>query len=279
MPGSDANAVSAGLSWLQPDWPAPDSVRAVFTLRGGGVSVGTCASLNVGAHVQDDPLAVAENRRRIAAAFELPTEPAWLTQVHGSRVVRLVADELPASGADAVVTAEAGRVCVIQVADCLPVLFAARDGSVVAAAHAGWRGLAAGVLENTVSALGLPPAQLLAWIGPGIGRRSFEVGPEVREAFIGVAQTGSAAVEAAFVPNARGRWYCDLVALARLRLATLGVTAAYGGHWCTVADAEHFFSHRRDGRSGRMAALIWLAQTPTTWAHNLSIRGIPHADG
>lgn len=257
MAESDASASRAGLPWLKPDWPVPACVRAAFTLRGGGVSVGLCASLNVGAHVQDDPLAVAENRRRIAAAFELPTEPAWLTQVHGNRVVRLLGDELPASGADAVITAVPGRICVIQVADCLPVLFAARDGSVVAAAHAGWRGLAAGVLENTVAALGVPPGQLLAWIGPGISRQHFEVGPEVREAFVGVAQAGAPVVEAAFVPTARGRWHCDLVALARLRLANLGVTGVSGGHWCTFANAEHFFSHRRDGRSGRMAALIW----------------------
>ncbi len=263
MPGPDASAACAGLAWLRPDWPAPACVRAAFTLRSGGVSVGLCASLNVGAHVQDNPLHVAENRRRIAAAFELPGEPAWLTQVHGNQVVSLVGDALPAPGADAVVTAQPGRVCVIQVADCLPVLFAARDGSVVGAAHAGWRGLAAGVLENTVAALGRPPAQLLAWIGPGIGRRNFEVGPEVREAFIGPARTGTAAVAAAFVPNARGRWYCDLTALARLRLNALGLSAVYGGHWCTFADAARFFSHRRDGRSGRMAALIWLAQAPT----------------
>ncbi|HTV77194.1 MAG TPA: peptidoglycan editing factor PgeF [Steroidobacteraceae bacterium] len=262
MSGPDASA-APGVPWLNPDWAAPDCVRAVFTLRGGGVSVAPCASLNVGAHVQDDPEAVAENRGRIAAAFELPGEPAWLSQVHGNHVVRLLADELPAAGADAVVTSRPGRVCVIQVADCLPVLFAARDGSVVGAAHAGWRGLAAGVLENTVRALGVHPGQLLAWIGPGIGRKHFEVGPEVREAFIGAARTGAAAVEAAFAPTGRGRWYCDLVALARWRLAQVGVTDVQGGHWCTFADAEHFFSYRRDGRTGRMAALIWLLQTPT----------------
>jgi polyphenol oxidase len=229
-------------------------------MRGGGVSAGPFASLNVGAHVGDEPLAVAENRRRLTAAFDLPTEPAWLTQVHGNRVVRLEAAE--AAGvpeADALVCAQVGRVGVIQVADCLPVLFAARDGSVVGAAHAGWRGLAAGVLENTVAAMGLPGAQLLAWIGPGIGQANFEVGREVRAAFLG---PGSAAgqseeVTAAFAANARGRWQCDLVALARQRLATLGVTRIYGGGWCTFADAGNFFSHRRDGRSGRMAALIW----------------------
>jgi polyphenol oxidase len=183
--------------------------------------------------------------------------------VHGNEVVGLgPSTEVGAptdviATADAAVTTAIGRVCVIQVADCLPVLFSARDGSVVGAAHAGWRGLAAGVLEAAVAALGVPPAQLLAWIGPSIGQVNFEVGPEVREAMIGAAGAGAAAA-AAFVANARGRWQCDLVALARLRLAALGLTDVCGGRWCTYADAENFFSHRRDGRSGRMAALIWL---------------------
>jgi polyphenol oxidase len=244
---------------LRPDWPAVQRVRAVFTLRAGGVSAGHCASLNVGAHVQDDPAAVAENRRRIIAAFEVPAEPAWLTQVHGAAVVRLGPRREPTLEADAVVTAEAARVCVIQVADCLPVLFAARDGSVVGAAHAGWRGLAAGVLENTLAALGVPPAQLLAWIGPGIGPAHFEVGAEVRDVLVAAApDNGAGQAAAAFQPNARGRWQCDLVALARQRLLAAGLTNIHGGNWCTFADAERFFSHRRDGRSGRMAALIWL---------------------
>jgi YfiH family protein len=224
-------------------------------MRSGGVSIGPFASLNIGAHVDDDPLAVVENRRRIRTAFDLPTEPAWLSQVHGSRVVRLGHAVTAGAAADGVVTAEVGRVCAIQVADCLPVLFAARDGSVVGAAHAGWRGLAAGVLENTFAALGVPAAQLLTWIGPGIGPAHFEVGPEVRDAFVSAGADG---VAAAFVGNARGRWQCDLVALTRLRLAALGLTAIHGGGWCTFADAENFFSYRRDGRSGRMAALIWL---------------------
>ena len=247
-------------SCLRPDWPVPENVRALFTLRTGGVSTGSCASLNVGAHVQDDPAAVAENRRRIAAAFDLPAEPAWLSQVHGSRVVRLGTAPTAGAAADGVVSSDAGRVCAIQVADCLPVLFAARDGSVVGAAHAGWRGLLAGVLENTVTALGVSPARLLAWIGPGIGTEHFEVGPEVREAFVGASLPGTEAqVAGAFAVNARGRWQCDLVALARQRLTSLGLTQVHGGSWCTFADAERFFSHRRDGRSGRMAALIWLA--------------------
>jgi polyphenol oxidase len=260
MPGSAASPAADAPACLRPDWPAPENVRAVFTLRTGGVSSGCFASLNVGAQVHDDPAAVAENRRRIAAAFELPMEPAWLSQIHGSRVVRLGSAVTAGAAADGVVTCDPGRVGAIQVADCLPVLFAARDGSVVGAAHAGWRGLVAGVLENTVAAMDLPAAQLLAWIGPGIGRAHFEVGPEVREALGGAATAAAAApVAAAFVANARGRWQCDLLALVRQRLAALGLTSVYGGNWCTFAEPENFFSHRRDGRSGRMAALIWLA--------------------
>ncbi len=257
MPGSAVSAAGTGPSALRPEWPAPENVRAVFTLRGGGVSVGPCTSLNVATHVQDDPQAVAENRRRIAAAFALPCEPAWLTQVHGTRVVRLEADTGSGVQADGVVSARPGQVCAIQVADCLPVLFAARDGSAVGAAHAGWRGLAAGVLEHTVAALGVPPAQLLAWIGPGISAANFEVGAEVREALGGAAR--GAVQAAAFVPNIRRRWQCDLVALTRQRLAALGVGGVHGGRWCTFADAGSFFSYRRDGRCGRMAALIWMA--------------------
>jgi YfiH family protein len=259
MPGSGVSPGPSGPCALRPDWPAPDTVRALFTLRGGGVSVGPCASLNVGAHVQDDPQAVAENRRRIAVAFALPAEPAWLNQVHGAQVVRLEAQTVSGAQADGVVTRQTGQVCVIQVADCLPVLFAARDGSVVGAAHAGWRGLAAGVLEHTVAALGVPPAQLLAWIGPGIAAANFEVGAEVRAALVGAAAGGAAQAAAAFIPNIRRRWQCDLVALTRQRLAGLGIRDVYGGHWCTFADTGSFFSHRRDGRSGRMAALIWRA--------------------
>src|SRR3984885_12913114 len=191
MPRSAVSPAAAEPAWLQPEWPAPAGVRAVFTLRGGGVSVGPCASLNVGSHVGDDPAAVLENRRRIGVAFALPTEPAWLSQVHGDRVLKLVGAAAGAPlSADGAITTEPGRVCVIQVADCLPVLFAARDGSVVGAAHVGWRGLAAGVLEATVSALEAPPGQLLAWIGPGIGQAHFEVGPEVRDVLVGAAGTG-----------------------------------------------------------------------------------------
>jgi polyphenol oxidase len=250
-------AGDAAIEVLTPDWPAPQSVRAAFTLRTGGVSVSPFNSLNVGAHVGDATAAVLENRRRMRAKLQLPAEPSWIEQVHGTDVADL--DVLPDGTArrliaDAVVTRRAGRVCVVQVADCLPVLFAARDGSVVAAAHAGWRGLAAGVLEASVAKLGIDPSRLLVWLGPAIGHEHFEVGDEVRAAF--VARESAAAT--AFVANARGRWHCDLVALARQRLTALGVSQPFGGRWCTFGDPARFFSYRRDGRCGRMAALLWL---------------------
>jgi purine-nucleoside/S-methyl-5'-thioadenosine phosphorylase / adenosine deaminase len=276
---------------ITPDWPAPGRVRCAFTLRSGGVSVAPYDTLNVGAHVGDSTEAVAENRRRVRECLRLPAEPVWLQQVHGTDVVdldvleggaRARADaavgadaprgwratgsgalELRSDGrravaasprADAAVTRVGQRVCVIQVADCMPVLLAARDGSAVGAAHAGWRGLAGGVLEQTVRALAVPPAGLLAWLGPAISERHFEVGDDVRTAFV----AGDSGAAAAFVTNTRGRWQCDLYALARRRLAALGVRNVFGGGWCTYGDAARFFSFRRDGQCGRMAALIWL---------------------
>ena len=258
---SPASAV-VSVQVLTPDWPAPARVRAAFTLRAGGVSLPPFDSLNLGAHVGDAAAAVAENRQRVRLQLRLPAEPAWVEQVHGTDVLDLTqhipasAQHAPASAAsaDAVLTRRAGQVCVVQVADCLPVLFAAGDGSAIAAAHAGWRGLAAGVLEATVAQLAIEPRRLIAWLGPAIGPRHFEVGDEVRAAF--TAGDGGAA--GAFVANARGRWQCDLPALARRRLAALGVTAVSGGSWCTYADRARFFSYRRDGRCGRMGALIWL---------------------
>jgi YfiH family protein len=261
----NAASDSESVQILMPEWRAPPKVHAAFTLRSGGVSAAPFDSLNLGAHVGDEAAAVVENRRRVRARLSLPEEPAWLEQVHGVEVVDLDA-AAPAVGvtrpapaavalpaADAVVSRRAGRVCVVQVADCLPVLLATRDGSAVAAAHAGWRGLAAGVLEATVKILAVEPRDLLAWLGPGIGAAHFEVGAEVRQAFL--AQDAAAA--AAFAANRRGRWQCDLAGLARRRLARLGIAAVYGGKWCTYADASRFFSYRRDARCGRMAALIW----------------------
>lgn len=255
---------------LEPRWAAPAQVRAAFSLRSGGASEPPWDTLNLGVHVGDDPAAVIENRRRLANALRLPAEPVWLDQVHGCDVFEVDEHSRPAAGvrprADALVTRSRGVVLAIQVADCLPVLFSSRDGRVLGAAHAGWRGLAAGVLEATVAAMATPAAELVAWLGPSIGPAHFEVGDEVREAFL-AAQSSLApqpinakaqgAIEAAFQLNPKGRWQCDLPALARQRLAAIGVTQVDGGDWCTAADPVRFFSHRRDQRTGRMAALIW----------------------
>lgn len=235
-------------------WPLPRGVRAAFTTRLGGVSVAPWDSFNLALHVGDAAESVADNRARLRQTLDLRAEPGWLSQVHGNGVHDL--DAQPSSGipeADAAVSRRAGQACVIMVADCLPVLFASRDGTRIGAAHAGWRGLAAGVLENTVTALGVAPAELTAWLGPAISQANFEVGDDVREAFVG-QDAGSGRH---FSPNSRGRWQADLVALARRRLSALGVSDLHGGQWCTHADAARFYSHRRDGRGGRMAALIW----------------------
>lgn len=250
-----------GPALLRPDWPAPPGVRAGFSLRTGGVSLPPWDSLNLGAHVGDAPEAVAENRRRLAVTLALPSEPLWLEQVHGIEVVD--ADACAADGAgrslrgDAVVSSEPGRVCAIQVADCLPVLFASVDGARIGAAHAGWRGLAAGVLEATVAALGVAPARLMAWLGPAIGPRDFEVGDEVREAFLSRSDRHAGDPATAFRRNARGRWDCDLYELARQRLERLGVGSVWGGGASTLAEPARFYSHRRGAPTGRHAALIW----------------------
>ena len=249
------NASAPGI--LVPDWPAPHNVRAAFTLRSGGVSLAPFDSLNVGVHVGDAPEAVRENRRRVREQLRLPAEPTWIEQVHGTDVAELDApgaEQARGGAADAVFTRHPHRVCVVQVADCMPVLLAARDGSCVAAVHAGWRGLAAGVIEAALRRLGTEPAQLIAWLGPAIGVRHFEVGSEVRDAFL--AHDPGAAV--AFSANSRGCWQCDLAGLARRRLGAAGITAVSGGQWCTYEDPTRFFSYRRDGQCGRMAALIWL---------------------
>jgi YfiH family protein len=247
--------LSDHLAFMTPDWPAPPHVHAAFSLRSGGVSEAPFESLNLGAHVGDDPGHVRENRRRIEAALALPAPPKWLTQVHGTQVLDgdAVSGTAPAT-ADAVVVRAPGAVAVIQVADCLPVLLATSDGRAVAAAHAGWRGLAGGVLEATFEKLAQPPDRIMAWLGPAIGPRHFEVGDDVRAAFTQADPEAAAA----FAPNARGRWQCDLVQLARRHLHGLGVRQVYGGDWCTFADPARFFSYRREGRSGRMGAFIWL---------------------
>ncbi|KQP03185.1 peptidoglycan editing factor PgeF [Pseudorhodoferax sp. Leaf265] len=243
---------------LLPDWPAPATVQARMSLRGGGVSAPPYASLNLGDHVGDEAAAVQRNRALLAE--RLGATPVFMQQVHGTAVACLPSPHaVPV--ADACMGLVPGLACTIMVADCLPVLFCDTQGRAVAAAHAGWRGLAAGVLENTVASLrrAVPQAQWLAWLGPCIGPTAFEVGDEVRATF--VAQ--SAAAADCFRAHTAGKWLADLPALARLRLAALELHSIHGNDssapWCTVGDASRFFSHRRDRVSGRMAACIWLA--------------------
>ena len=241
--------------WLTPAWPAPANVKAFITTRSGGVSVAPRDSLNLGYKAGDDAQAVAQNRAIVAAV--MPRPPKWLAQIHGTRVVNADAvTDTPE--ADASVAHAAGSVCAIMIADCLPVLFTNRAGTRVAAAHAGWRGLAGGVLANTVQTLcdaGDKPADLIAYIGPGIGPRHFEVGADVYEAFV----RQDATAQAAFVAHApgTGKWRADLFMLARQALVRAGVSDIHGGGLCTYADPQRFFSYRRDKTTGRMAAFIW----------------------
>ena len=235
-----------------PDWPAPARVRAAQTTRAGGFSGGGYAGLNLGARCGDDPEAVARNRDLLRRSLDLPAEPGWLNQVHGTAVAVLPQPSEPA--ADASWTRGAGQVCAVLTADCLPVLFCDDEASVVAAAHAGWRGLAAGVLEQTVQSLPVPPQRLMAWMGAAIGPSAFEVGAEVREAF--VQQQPEAA--ACFVAARPGKYLADLYALARLRLRRAGVERVHGGGECTFSNAARWYSFRRDAVCGRMASLIWL---------------------
>ena len=254
----ETSPISPTPQWLTPEWPVPAAVRALSTLRAGGVSAVPYASLNLGDHVGDVPAAVAANRRALRSAARLPTEPDWLVQGHGAGVRDLDVPGAPGP-ADAAVTRRAGRICAILSADCLPVLLASDSGDRVGAAHAGWRGLAAGVIEATVNALGTPPDRLLAWLGPAIGPGAFEVGAEVRDALL-LEDPGAAG---AFAVNARGRYMADLYALARRRLARMGVERVHGGAACTYTEHDRYFSHRRDGGTGRQASLIWL-ESPST---------------
>ncbi|MDR0576454.1 MAG: peptidoglycan editing factor PgeF [Candidatus Accumulibacter sp.] len=251
---SGSTMIPPGPDWIVPGWPAPGRVGSLATTRRGGSGGGAFASLNLGDHVGDEPATVAANReivhRRIGA------RPVWLKQVHGARVV----DAAQCAGAsppeaDAAFTRQPGVACAVMTADCLPVLFCDSAGTVVAAAHAGWRGLLAGVLEATVAAMNAPGPELMAWLGPAIGPQAFEVGGEVREAFI----DADPAAAAAFRPAHGGKWLADIYLLARQRLAGSGLTRVSGGGLCTASDAERFFSYRRDGQTGRMASLIWLA--------------------
>ncbi len=242
------------MSWEEATWQAPKGVRAGTTTRLGGVSRGVFAGFNLGAHVGDEAACVRANRAELRRELDLPSEPFWLTQVHGVAVAAYTADQ-DAPVADAAVSFLPDQVLAVLTADCLPVVFASVDGERLGIAHAGWRGLAAGVLEATATALG--PVPLVAWLGPAIGAMAFEVGEEVRDVFV---QTDAQATHA-FVMDARGRWQADLVALARRRLAALGIPVT-GGASCTLTDAHRFYSYRRDGQTGRLATLVWRRSSP-----------------
>ena len=245
---------SASATWLDADWPAPPGVRALTTLRHGlGVSRPPFDAFNLGSRCGDEPDAVAENRRQLETGLGLPSSPRWLRQVHGIDVAIEPGFDEPE--ADAAVTSTPGTVLAILTADCLPVVLAAQDGREVGAAHAGWRGLCAGVLEATVAAMHTPPRQLVAWLGPAAGADAYEIGEEVFEAFI----RHDARARMAFLPTRPGHWTVDLAMLARQRLLDAGVTDIHGGSLCTISDPVRFFSHRRDGRGGRIATLAWIA--------------------
>ena len=227
-------------------------MHALTTTRAGGVSTGPYASLNLGDHVSDDAAAVDTNRDRLARALNLPGPPRWLDQVHGTDVAQGTALSTTPT-ADAAVTHRPGEVLAILTADCLPVVLAQRDGPALGVAHAGWRSLVGGVLEATVHAMDAEPFSLIAWLGPAIGPKAFEVGDEVRAQFMAV----DAEASNAFTAGRPGHWWCDLYALARQRLRTVGVTDVHGGGRCTLTDEDQFFSYRRDGQCGRMATLAW----------------------
>jgi len=242
------------LQFLTPDWPAPENVRALSTVRQGGGSSGAFESFNLGAHVGDDLERVKVNRALLRTAASLPSDPVWMTQIHGTQIVNL-AEASSSVEADGAYSNAANRVCAVLTADCLPIFLCNRDGNEVGLLHGGWRGLAGGIVAAGVSAFRSSPDELLAWLGPAIGPQAYEVGANVREAF--VARDPAAA--AAFAPGNPGKWFLDLYALARQLLAASGVRAVYGGAHCTVTQGDLFFSYRRDGVTGRMASLIWLA--------------------
>lgn len=240
------------LQFIVPDWPAPAKVKALSTTRHGGVSVAPFNSFNLAEHVGDEPQAVATNRSLLSE--HVPMEPLWLTQVHGKTVVN-AACTCPHAEADAAIARMDYRICAVMTADCLPVLLCDKSGTAVGAAHAGWRGLCDGALEATVKAMQVPGKEILAWLGPAIGPNAFEVGNEVRDAFL----AHNPQATSAFLPGkSEGKWLADLYQLARQRLASCGITQIYGGDRCTFTEQDTFFSYRRDGKTGRMASLIWL---------------------
>lgn len=238
---------------IVPQWPLPQGVAACSSTRRGGVSLSPYDSLNLGAHCGDNPEHVAENRRLFYATCALPVQPTWLEQVHGTTVLKLEDEPYLSKRADACYSVTPGKVCAVMTADCLPVLFCNTAGTEVAAAHAGWRGLCAGVLEETIACFHDLPANIIAWLGPAIGPAAFEVGPEVREAFIAKDKKADSAFRVS-----GEKYYADIYQLARQRLENIGVTQVYGGERCTWTESDDFFSYRREGITGRMASFIWL---------------------
>jgi len=238
---------------IRPDWPASGNIHAFCSTRKSGVSRGEFSGLNLALHVEDNPQYVALNRQQLKQQLHLPAEPLWLNQVHGTQVINASATAESTPDADASYATISNQVCVVMTADCLPVLICNRKSNKVAAAHAGWRGLADGVIEKTIESLNEKPEELLVWLGPAIGPDAFEVGEDVYHAF--VADLPQA--EIAFKANRPGHYLADIYQLARLRLNRLGVNAIYGGEYCTCSDVDHFYSYRRDGKTGRQASLIW----------------------
>ena len=242
------------IDWIKPDWPAPDNVVCISTTRHGGFSQSKFSSFNLGMHVGDDAQQVGENRGVLISELQLPSEPCWLDQQHGKQIIKLTASNNRNVQADAAYTTAPGTVCVVLTADCLPVLFCNQQGSCVAVAHAGWRGLLNGVLEATLKALPVEAKQLICWLGPAIGPSKFEVGDELQQMFV----TQDRRHHAAFQPGPEGRFLADIYQLARNILTGNGVEAIFGGNHCTYTEGQRFFSYRRDGITGRMATMIWL---------------------
>ena len=240
-------------SLIFPDWPQPNNIGACSTLRMGGISLPPYNSLNLGTHVGDNLQLVEQNRHLLCEQAQLPEMPLWLEQVHGTHVIKLSSQENNEVKGDALYTSTTKKVCAIMTADCLPVLFTTVDGSEIGAAHGGWRGLCHGVLQNTLAQFKAPKSQIMAWLGPAIGPNAFEVGAEVRQAFLEQAS----AFEPAFIPH-NGKYLANIYMLARIILRDCGVTQIYGGDFCTVTDESRFFSYRRDHTTGRMASLIWI---------------------
>ena len=236
--------------WIEPDWPVARKIHAASTFRSGGTSRGCFSSLNLAAHVNDNSINVQKNRQIIAKLLDLPSDPVWLQQVHSNRVIN-INQQIEIEAADASFTERAGVVCAVLTADCLPVLLASIDGSIICAIHAGWRGLLNGIISNAVDALN--NNELIAWLGPAIGKNCFEVGKEVRDQFI----AKSTHYNKAFQQKDQQHYLADIYQIARIELAGLGIDEVYGGGFCTVTDKQQFFSYRRDGETGRMATLIW----------------------